>query len=45
MNRARGRRATVIKSSTGNGAHDAEFNEIASISDVKMLTLARETSI
>ena len=44
MNRARGRRVTIMKSSIGNGAR-AEFNEIACISDFKMLTLASETSI
>ena len=42
MNRARGRRVTIMKSSTGNGARRGE---IACISDFKMLTLASETSI
>ena len=42
MNRARGRRVTIMKSSTGNGARRAET---ACISDFKMLTLASETSI
>ena len=42
MNRARGRRVTIMKSSTGNGARG---HEIACISDFKMLTLASETSI
>ena len=42
MNRARGRRVTIMKSSTGNGA---QRREIACISDFKMLTLASETSI
>ena len=42
MNRARGRRLTIIKISTGNGARR---REIACISDFKMLTLASETSI
>ena len=40
MNRARGRRVTIIKSSTGIGA---PRREIACISDFKMLTLASET--
>ena len=39
MNRARGRRVTIMKSSTGNGARR---REIACISDFK---LASETSI
>ena len=42
MNRARGRRVTIMKSSTGNGARRGET---AYISDFKMLTLASETSI
>ena len=42
MNRARGRRVTIMKSSTGNGARRGET---ACISDFKMLTLASETSI
>ena len=42
MNRARGRRVTIMKSSTGNGARR---REIACIPDFKMLTLASETSI
>ena len=42
MNRACGRRVTIMKSSTGNGAR---HREIACISDFKMLTLANETSI
>ena len=42
MNRARGRRVTIMKSSTRNGARRCE---IACISDFKMLTLASETSI
>ena len=39
MNMARGRRATIMKSNTGNGAKSPV------ISDLKMLTLASETSI
>ena len=42
MNRARGRRVTIIKTSTGNGARR---REIAGISDFEMLALASETSI
>ena len=42
MNRAHGRRVTIMKSSTGNGARR---REIACISYFKMLTLASETSI
>ena len=42
MNRARGRRLTIMKGSTGNGAR---HREIAGISDFKKLTLASETSI
>ena len=42
MNRARGRRVTIMKSSTGNGARRGE---ITRISDLKMLTPASETSI
>ena len=42
MNRARGRRVTIMKSSTGNGARRGET---ACIFDYKMLTLASETSI
>ena len=42
VNRARGRRVTIMKSSTGNGARRGET---ACISDFKMLTLASETSI
>ena len=42
MNRARGRRVTIMKSSTGNGARRGET---ACMSDFKMLTLASETSI
>ena len=42
MNRARGRRVNIMKSSTGNGARR---REIACISDLKTLTLASETSI
>ena len=42
MNRARGRRVTIIKSSTGNGARR---REIACISDFKILTLASVISI
>ena len=42
MNRARGRRVTIMKSSTGNGARRGET---ACISDFKLLTLASETSI
>ena len=42
MNRARGRRVTIIKSSTGNGARR---REIACISYFMMLTLASETLI
>ena len=42
MNGARGRRVTIMKSSTGNGARRREN---ACISDFKMLTLASETSI
>ena len=42
MTRARGRRVTIMKSSTGNGARRGE---IAGISDFKMLTLASEISI
>ena len=42
MNRARGRRVTIIKSSKGNGARR---RKIDCISDFKMLTLASETSI
>ena len=41
MNRARDRRVTIMKSSTGN---EARCREIACISDFKMLTLASETS-
>ena len=40
MNRARGRRVAIVKSSTGNGARR---REIACISDFKMF--ASETSI
>ena len=40
--RARSRRVTIMKSSTGNGARRGET---ACISDFKMLTLASETSI
>ena len=39
---ARGRRMTIIKSSTRN---EPRHREIACISDFKMLTLASETSI
>ena len=42
MTRARGRRVTIMKSSTGNGARRGE---IACISYFKMLTLASEISI
>ena len=42
MNRARGRRVTIMKSTTGN---EARRHEIACISDFNMLTLASETSI
>ena len=42
VNRARGTRVTIMKSSTGNGAWRGET---ACISDFKMLTLASETSI
>ena len=42
MNGARGRRVTILKSSTGNGARR---REIACISDFKMSTFASETSI
>ena len=42
MNRAFGRRVTIMKSSTGTGARR---REIACISDFKRLTLASETSI
>ena len=42
MNRARGRRVTIMESNTGNGARRYET---ACISDFKMLTLASETSI
>ena len=41
-NGARGRRVTIMKSSTGNGARRGET---ACISDFQMLTLACETSI
>ena len=42
MNRAHGRRVTILKSRTVNGARRCET---ACISDFKMLTLASETSI
>ena len=42
MNRARGRRMTIIKTNTGYGARP---REIARISDFKMLTLVSEISI
>ena len=42
MNRARGRRVTIMKRSTGNGARRGET---ACISDFKLLTLASQTSI
>ena len=41
VNGAHGRRVTIMKSNTGNGARR---REIACISDFKMLTLASETS-
>ena len=42
MNRARGKRVTIMKSRTGNRARRGET---ACISDFKILTLASETSI
>ena len=42
MNRARGRRVTIMKSSIGNGARR---REIACISYFEMLTFASENSI
>ena len=42
MNRAHGRRVTIMKSSTVNGARRCQT---ACISDFKMLTLANENSI
>ena len=42
MNRARGRRVAIKKSSTGNGTRRGET---ACISDFRKLTLASETSI
>ena len=42
MNRARGRRVTIMKNNTGNGARR---REIACIFDFKLVMLASETSI
>ena len=42
MNRARGRRVTIMKSNIGNGA---QRREIACIFDFNLVMLASETSI
>ena len=44
MNRARGRRVTIMKINTPCTGNGAPRREIACISDLKMLTHASETS-